>query len=73
MNMRQVRRVVIGLVVTAGLSGAGVATFAPSATAAPITCPGGQTVTKTSSGWDCVNGGGNDTGAGRHKGNGDKV
>ena len=24
------------------------------ASAAPITCPSGQTVTKTSTGWDCV-------------------
>jgi hypothetical protein len=32
---------------------------APAASAAPITCPGGQTATKTSTGWDCVNNGGN--------------
>lgn len=36
---------------------------AGSAAAAPITCPGGQTVTKTSSGWDCVNNGGNTSNA----------
>lgn len=46
---------------------------APAANAAPITCPGGQTAQKTSSGWDCVNNGGNDTGAGRHKGTDAKV
>jgi hypothetical protein len=26
-----------------------------AAFAAPIECPGGQTATKTASGWDCVN------------------
>jgi len=36
---------------------------ATAASAAPITCPGGQTVTKTSSGWDCVNNGGNTSNA----------
>ncbi|NUT37393.1 MAG: hypothetical protein HOV79_30470 [Hamadaea sp.] len=36
---------------------------ATAATAAPITCPGGQTVTKTSGGWDCVNNGGNTSNA----------
>jgi hypothetical protein len=32
---------------------------ATMASAAPITCPAGQTVTKTAGGWDCVNNGGN--------------
>jgi hypothetical protein len=36
---------------------------ATTASAAPITCPGGQTVTKTADGWDCVNKGGNDSNA----------
>lgn len=36
---------------------------APSASAAPISCPDGQSVTKTSSGWDCVNNGGNTSNA----------
>jgi hypothetical protein len=36
---------------------------AAAASAAPITCPGGQTATKTSSGWDCVNKGGNTSNA----------
>lgn len=36
---------------------------ATSASAAPITCPGSQTATKTSSGWDCVNNGGNTSNA----------
>ena len=49
------------------LSGTGIAS------AAPIDCPGGQTATKVATGWDCVNNGGNDTGAGRHKGTGDKI
>lgn len=34
-----------------------------SASAAPIACPGGQTATKTATGWDCVNGGGNTSNA----------
>ncbi|GAA4286982.1 hypothetical protein [Georgenia daeguensis] len=36
---------------------------ATTASAAPITCPGGQTATKTADGWDCVNNGGNDSNA----------
>ncbi|WP_020524956.1 hypothetical protein [Catelliglobosispora koreensis] len=36
---------------------------ATASSAAPITCPGGQTATKTSSGWDCVNKGGNSSNA----------
>ena len=39
-----------------------VATAAP-AFAAPINCPGGQTATKTATGWDCVNQGGNPSNA----------
>jgi hypothetical protein len=71
--MHRVRRVMLAVIVTGGLSGAGVAAFAPSATAAPIVCPGGQTATRTSDGWACVNNGNNDTGAGRHKGTGDRI
>jgi hypothetical protein len=37
--------------------------MAPAAQAAPINCPGGQTATKTASGWDCVNKGGNTSNA----------
>lgn len=36
---------------------------ASPASAAPITCPGGQVATKTADGWDCVNRGGNDSNA----------
>jgi hypothetical protein len=36
---------------------------ATSASAAPIDCPGGQTVTKVAGGWDCVNNGGNTSNA----------
>ena len=58
----------------AGLSLVAIALIgAAPANAAPITCPSGQTAQKTSTGWDCVNNGGNDTGAGRHKGTGDKI
>ena len=38
--------------------GAGFLVSAAPISAAPITCPNGQTVTKTSSGWECVNNGG---------------
>ncbi len=34
-----------------------------AAFAAPIDCPGGQVATKTASGWDCVNKGGNTSNA----------
>jgi hypothetical protein len=37
--------------------------MAGMAQAAPIDCPGSQTATKTSSGWDCVNKAGNGTNA----------
>ena len=59
----------------AGLSLVAVAFVgAAPANAAPITCPGGQTAEKTGPGtWDCVNNGGNDTGAGRHKGTDAKI
>lgn len=51
------RFVVFFLAVMAFLAVGLVTTTAASA--APITCPGGQTATKTASGWDCVNQGGN--------------
>jgi hypothetical protein len=34
-----------------------------AASADPIDCPGSQTATKTASGWDCVNAGGNTSNA----------
>lgn len=40
-----------------------LAMAATPASAAPIDCPGGQTATKTASGWDCVNRGGNPSNA----------
>ena len=54
------RKIAVGLAVigfTAALGGV------PAAQAAPIDCPGGQVVTKTASGWDCVNNGGNTSNA----------
>lgn len=54
------RKIAVGLAVmgfTAVLAGA------PAAQAAPIDCPGGQVATKTASGWDCVNNGGNTSNA----------
>ena len=41
--------------------------FSAFAQAAPITCSGNQVATKTSSGWDCINNGGNPTGSERTK------
>jgi hypothetical protein len=46
----------LGAIVVLGIAAA-------PASAAPIDCPGGQTATKTASGWDCVNRGGNDSNA----------
>jgi hypothetical protein len=48
------------------------AALAPASGADPITCPSGQTATKTSSGWQCINNGNNATGGGQHQGNGEK-
>ena len=52
---------------------AALSVSALSAFAAPITCQGNQTATKTASGWQCINNGDNATGSARHQGNGDKV
>jgi hypothetical protein len=51
---------IIAAIGLAGILGLG---FVSPASAAPITCPGGQTATKTASGWDCVNNGGNTSNA----------
>jgi hypothetical protein len=56
--MRKVRRLVI-----ASIAAGAMILPAAHGSAAPITCPGGQTATKTSSGWDCVNRGGNPSNA----------
>lgn len=53
------RRTITGLV-TAAFALSLTILSAPAANAAPIDCPDGQTATKTSSGWDCVNKAGND-------------
>jgi hypothetical protein len=47
--------------------------LAPAASAAPITCPSGQTATHVNGKWFCENNGGNPSGAGHHKGTGDKI
>jgi hypothetical protein len=36
---------------------------ATTASSAPITCPGGQSVVKTADGWECENNGGNTSNA----------
>lgn len=52
----------------------GVTAAAPSAPAAPITCPGTQTpVHEPGSPWHCENNGENESGAGWHKGTGNKI
>ena len=54
------RRLATGMTVLGFTAALGMA---PPAQAAPIDCPGGQTATKTASGWDCVNNGGNTSNA----------
>ena len=51
---------IIAAIGLAGVLGLG---FVSPASAAPINCPAGQTATKTASGWDCVNNGGNTSNA----------
>lgn len=52
------------LLAALGVSGLLMLGAAMPASAAPITCPGGQTATQTSPGtWDCVNNGGNTSNA----------
>jgi hypothetical protein len=46
-----------------GLLFTGLVVMAPAASAAPITCPGNQEVTKVSGGWECVNKGDNTSNA----------
>ena len=68
--MSLMRRLVI--LALAGLLA--LAALAAPASAAPITCPGGLTVTHGSNGtWYCAANHGNDTGAGWHQGNGNKL
>jgi ABC-type proline/glycine betaine transport system substrate-binding protein len=45
----------IMMVALAAFLVAALSVSALSAFAAPITCPSGQTVTKTATGWTCVN------------------
>jgi hypothetical protein len=72
--MKRVRRTVLSLVVAGAAAVAGMTALAPAAGAAPITCPDNQKATHVSNGtWVCVNSGGNPTGAGHHKGTGDKI
>jgi hypothetical protein len=49
--------------ITGLLLAAGAAVGSTAAVADPITCPGGQVSTKTATGWDCVNNGGNTSNA----------
>jgi len=65
------KRILMMLALAAFLVAA-LSVSALSAFAAPITCSGNQTVTKTSSGWDCINNGGNPTGSERTKNSNDR-
>ncbi len=56
------RRTIIGLLTLPMAVSLSVLTV-PTANAAPIDCPNGQTATKLSGGWDCVNNGGNTSNA----------
>lgn len=56
------KRLVTGTAALALGAGLGLISV-PAADAAPISCPAGQTATKTASGWDCVNNGGNTSNA----------
>lgn len=56
-------RKLLSSIAVSGLLFTALAVTAPAATAAPITCPGGQTAEKVNGGWDCVNKPGNPTGA----------
>lgn len=56
-----IRRITATVLSAAALTLVGVGVS--EASADPITCPGGQTATKTANGWDCVNNGGNTSNA----------
>jgi hypothetical protein len=60
--LRRIAVIVVAIMsfLAIGLVVAGTTT---SNTSAPISCPGGQTATKTPGGWDCVNNGGNTSNA----------
>jgi hypothetical protein len=60
--MRTPRRIITFVIATGALIAALFMTATP-ASAAPIDCPNGQTATKVSGGWDCVNKGGNSSNA----------
>lgn len=57
------RRLGIAGGLLAALLAALAASTGAAASAAPIECPGGQVATKTATGWDCVNNGGNTSNA----------
>jgi hypothetical protein len=71
--MKRVRRTVLSLTVAGAAAVAGMTALAPAANAAPITCPKGQTAVHVNGNWFCQNNGDNPTGAGHHKGTGDKI
>lgn len=69
--MRRRAKVFLATAASGALLAVGAA--APSVSAAPITCPSGQEVVHENGSWFCKNGGGNESGAGRHKGTGEKI
>jgi hypothetical protein len=72
-GMRISMRLRFKALIATGATGALIATAAAPASAAPITCPGGQDAQRVNGDWVCVNSGDNPTGAGHHKGTGDKI
>jgi hypothetical protein len=65
----------VKLFIATGAAGAllAVGVAAPSVSAAPITCPNGQEAVHRNGHWFCENNGGNGSGAGHHKGTGEKI
>lgn len=67
------RRIVAAAAAVMGAAGMTLGLTIGAASAAPVTCPGGQTAEHVNGTWACVNNGDNPTGAGHHKGNGAKL
>ena len=70
---RPMRRIVVAVAGFLAAIGMTLGLTVGAASAAPITCPGGQTATHQNGTWFCQNNGGNPTGAGHHKGTDAKI
>ena len=69
--MRRRAKIFLATAASAALLAVGIT--APSVSGAPITCPNGQEAVREGGHWYCENNGGNGTGAGHHKGTGEKI